>query len=262
MSWTATAYVAELLKAPNGEPITKAEKLVLFVLSDCHHPHVKLAWPSVVRLAQLALMSERQAQYALKSLAAKGLVEVVDPPCTGRGYTRAYRFPALDKKGAESAPFRSGQAGQAGQEGCKNAKKRVQEGCSGASRNKEEPRTYTATEKSITPGGVLRKHLEAWLGIKKKLRAELPPEEWKLWVRPARLLRMMGGTMLVALPPGGEIISAAMNQRRRLQELAKPDGYAIVLTVYPDDWQRSELKRRHGIDLTPKEQLAGGETEA
>lgn len=148
MSWQATAYVAELTRSPNGEAITQAEKLLLFVLANYHHPSQKLAWPSVPKLAADALMSERAAQYVLQRLVRKGVIQTVEPPRSGRGYTRAYRFPGLDKgapgspflpeKGAPRAPFTKSERMQ---EGCKSGPERVQEGCKSGHRNKEEQRT-------------------------------------------------------------------------------------------------------------------------
>lgn len=281
MSWKATAYVKELRRAPNGEPINKTEKLLLFVLADCHHVERKMAWPSLPNLAADALLSEREARYSLRELERKGVLRRIAMAKSGRGHIPAYQFLELpdaysDQKGANLAPlqqkktervrakerkganpaplFESNEEFAPDQKGGKIGLERGQEGGKNGSSHIEDARAELRTSKAtedlnITPGGVLRNHIEAWLAIKAKLKAELPLKEWKLWVRPALLQRMMGNTMLVALPPNGAIIAAAQSSLKRLRILGQLAGYCIVLTTYPDDWQKSELKRRHGIDL-------------
>src|SRR4051812_26554449 len=53
MSWQATAYVKTLTN------VTVYEKLLLFVLADYHNTHRGASYPSVPRLAEEALMKER-----------------------------------------------------------------------------------------------------------------------------------------------------------------------------------------------------------
>ena len=91
MSWKATAHVKELRQAPGGQNITCTEKLILFVLADCYNEDYHQAWPSVQRLAKDALISERHARRVLRTLEAKGLVQVMKRH--GMGHTNAYRFP-------------------------------------------------------------------------------------------------------------------------------------------------------------------------
>jgi hypothetical protein len=85
------------------------------------------------------------------------------------------------------------------------------------------------------------------LAIKEQLRNELTPEEWNLWVRPARLVQVMdqGKGLLIAVPPVGKVIAAATARRPLLQEIGARSGiHGIGVTVYPDEWQREEIKRR------------------
>lgn len=93
MSWKATAYVKELTKAPNGDPITPGEKLFLFVLADYHHTQHEIMWPSQATLAREALTSERNVRRMADSLVEKGLLAVETHQ--GRGRTAVYRFSAL-----------------------------------------------------------------------------------------------------------------------------------------------------------------------
>jgi hypothetical protein len=96
MSLEAMEYARGLHKAPNGEPITRSEKLVLYSLADTHNRHKQLAWPAVTLIATESLMSLREAQRMLASLKRKGVIDVIEPPIKGRGYYRSYRFCALD----------------------------------------------------------------------------------------------------------------------------------------------------------------------
>lgn len=94
MSWKATAYVKELVTAPNGEKVTQAEKLLLFVLADYHHTQRDLIWPSQKTLAEDALCSERHIRRLTDSLVTKGVLIVQSTH--GRGKTATYRFAALN----------------------------------------------------------------------------------------------------------------------------------------------------------------------
>lgn len=87
MSWKATAYVKTIT-----ENITAAEKLLLFVLSDYYNDHQEVAWPSIARLAEESLLSERQAQRLLADLETKGFLSRTSR--RGRKTTQ-YSFPAL-----------------------------------------------------------------------------------------------------------------------------------------------------------------------
>ncbi len=93
MSWKATAYVKELCTAPNGQEITRSEKLVMFILADCYHPDYNRAWPSITRLATASLMSTRNVRRVLRSLQSKGAVEITES--RGLGHTNSYRFPGF-----------------------------------------------------------------------------------------------------------------------------------------------------------------------
>lgn len=105
MSVKAIAYVKELKVAPNGEAIERSEKLLLFVLADCHNADRRVAWPSVKELASDSLMSLRAAQYVLKELERKGVIHCTHSD-TGRGHFKGYAFSVLDgKKDANSAPI-------------------------------------------------------------------------------------------------------------------------------------------------------------
>jgi hypothetical protein len=93
MSWKATAYVKELREGPNGQVLTRTEKLVMFVLADCFNPDYYCAWPSVERLARASLLTDRHVRRILRSLEAKGVIQTTEN--RGSGHTNAYRFPGF-----------------------------------------------------------------------------------------------------------------------------------------------------------------------
>ena len=94
MSWVACAYVKKLRFAPNGEEITKDEKLVLLHLADCHNEEKGLAWPSVPTIAEDCRICKRKVQYILHDLARNGVISIIRPEKNGRGRYLSYRFPS------------------------------------------------------------------------------------------------------------------------------------------------------------------------
>jgi hypothetical protein len=109
MSWQASAYISKLIVAPNGEKLTRSEKLLALLLADRHNPDYDIAWPSVTKLAAEAMLSERRARDLLHSLAKKGVITIerrwVGPQQCD---TNLYRFPGLTSQGggAISSPRR------------------------------------------------------------------------------------------------------------------------------------------------------------
>jgi hypothetical protein len=85
--------------------------------------------------------------------------------------------------------------------------------------------------------------LQAWLRIQNLLKGDIEPTEWRRWVRPAKLLRTMGKTLLIALPPNTEIMRLAKSRQELLHQRAVEQGWeGIVLTPYPDKYQLDELR--------------------
>jgi hypothetical protein len=72
MSLNSITRAKAVVIAPNGERITRSEKLVLLNLADfANKDKGDLAWPSVPKLAELSLMSERQCRNIIRSLTRK-----------------------------------------------------------------------------------------------------------------------------------------------------------------------------------------------
>ena len=106
MSWRATAYVKGLVTAPNGEKITRTEKLMMFVLADYHDVRTDEAWPSIRTLAGDALLSEQRTKEIRASLVRKGLLEARQiRQADGTYASNRYRFCELDtRRGAYEPP--------------------------------------------------------------------------------------------------------------------------------------------------------------
>ena len=88
--------------------------------------------------------------------------------------------------------------------------------------------------------------LNLWLGTKDKLKLLIPPDEHRLWVPPARLLRVMNGNqMLIALPPNDRIIVAAKARENMLRDLLAEHGFGLSFTKYPDGHQMERLRTEY-----------------
>ncbi len=104
MSWVAASYVKKLRVAPNGEAITKGEKLVLFVLADYHNEEKGYAWASLSHLADESLHSRHGVILTLQSLEKKGVLCVNrSTEAATKRVTNRYRFPGLES----SPPIRT-----------------------------------------------------------------------------------------------------------------------------------------------------------
>jgi DNA-binding MarR family transcriptional regulator len=103
VSHRATAYVKELRVCPNGEPLSKMEKLVLYGLADYHQDKMGLyTYPSVETLAAEALMSKSSCQRSLKALELKGVLGRERNNHQGRGRMTFYRLVEIDGKGCQA----------------------------------------------------------------------------------------------------------------------------------------------------------------
>lgn len=100
MSHKASAYMRELTQAPNGEFLTRNEKLFGLILADYHQAGTRHTFPSLATLAADCLMDERMARRVLQSMERKGVVRRIRPVFQYRGITSFYIFPEIDKEGA------------------------------------------------------------------------------------------------------------------------------------------------------------------
>src|SRR5215469_723852 len=103
MSWRASAYVKELIVCPNGDQISRSEKMVALILADSHQDGVgRYTFPSVPTLAYYALMDVSTCRRALLALETKGVISRTRGDRQGRGQVTFYKFVELDEP-AESA---------------------------------------------------------------------------------------------------------------------------------------------------------------
>lgn len=98
MSAKASAYAQELVVCPNGDLISRGEKLALMVLADSHQAAAgRFTYPSVATMAPLALCDPRTFRRHLDGLERKGVIRRLRPPAQGRGMQVFYFFCELDE---------------------------------------------------------------------------------------------------------------------------------------------------------------------
>jgi len=97
MSLAALVYVKDLQSMPRGKKLTKAQKLVLYVLADYHHQERGDAWASLRRIAAESMHTVSGVVRVLRALEDSGVLRIVRAP--NPGITRVvnrYQFTGLD----------------------------------------------------------------------------------------------------------------------------------------------------------------------
>jgi len=84
MSWADIAYVKKLKVAPDGTPISKSEKLLLFVLADYCNEDGSEAWVSLQRLAEESLQTPAEVVRILQGLEKKTALQIIRDPAAPR----------------------------------------------------------------------------------------------------------------------------------------------------------------------------------
>jgi len=225
MSDHARNYVKNL----DNVRLRPSQKNFLFFLADYHNVRQSKAWPSLQTLAQDTGLSLRYIRRLVAQCVEQGMIAY--EPGLGRGNKGCFRFLELDSETVESKGGRN--------EGQNEGRKAGQKGGLriNAIRNEPEPEPEPRTKDHHACGAE-----KTWLKVKDDLRTELPEDEWKLWVRPTRLLRVMDHNhLLLAMPPNNAIIAAAHNRKPMLKAKLADQGYSFGFTKYPDDWQRDQL---------------------
>jgi hypothetical protein len=98
MSARASAYAKGLVVCPNGERISRGEKLVLIVLADNHQDKARhFTYPSLETISEDALCDRRSCQRYLAALESKGVIRRLRPANQGRGMQVFYFFAELDE---------------------------------------------------------------------------------------------------------------------------------------------------------------------
>lgn len=100
MSWRATGYIKELSIAPNGELLTRSEKLLLLMLAECHSNHDHTSSLSLEILSSVAGLSDQRTHKLLARLQYKGVIALRD--CgQSASHSVSYTFPGLEAKRQE-----------------------------------------------------------------------------------------------------------------------------------------------------------------
>lgn len=261
MSWEALSYVRGLRIAPNGERLTRSEKLVLLILADCHNIKKRIAWPSVATIAEEALLCEREVRKLLRTLEQKGVIRTIQPPRTGSGYTSCYKFLELDPDDSmerQAGPVLhratpSLQNANVGQEGGKILQRRGNEVGTLGDHNKEEHK-HKELEQNHYAGvaSVVSHSQNPWERIKTKLACILPEEEFNFWVRPSYLARIHRNGAIVYLPPNVRMHARARASRELIMKTAHELGmtwYAGTMFLrYPvDEHERYVMRTGHAV---------------
>ncbi|MDP9262896.1 MAG: helix-turn-helix domain-containing protein [Acidobacteriota bacterium] len=289
MSWKATAMVKKLTHALDGTPIPRDAKLVYLILADYHNTAERAAWPSVAELARESLMSPRHAYRQLDWLETHGEIRR-EGIRGGFGRRTSYRFPRIDGEGEGENGDHGTPYGHSGKVTAPSPSQKNLSAQNGdrtltvVARNSD--RTVTSLSPTIRNTGepvrtepvehhAFGSAIRVWLAIKDELKTRLEPGEWKLWVRPCLLTRVIGDRVfLVSLPPSNRIIEAAQKRRELVQDLARPHGIeGIVFSRYPDldeltkirdlypeQWNSFVPAVRRALDNQPRR--AGGQPDA
>lgn len=267
------------MECEDGAELSRGQKLLLFILADYHQPENRRAWRSLPELAKEALTSLSTVKRDLAYLEEHCTLARVRPETQGRGDICHYIFLRIDDsarlgkllvdkaKGVQNEPLFLAERGPEGiQKGSKSDGKRGSEGVQIGDRNKERTKNYKTQQENeelstavaalkpgsdslnATPEG--KRALKIWLLVKSQLEKQLPADEVKLWVKPARLQRVMHGIhMLIALPPSNRIMQAATARRDLLRELLGPHKFSASFVKYADEYEIERAREEFGIEV-------------
>jgi hypothetical protein len=146
----------EMEICPNGERITRTEKMVGISLADYHQGGG--TYPSIESIAAVALVDRRTCQRLLGSLERKGVILRVRPTNQGRGASIFYYFRELDvlPEGRQDAALSTSSATGSlfAQKGGKRAAEGRQKGgiqCSTSLYNREQEQQEQQVQKQTPP---------------------------------------------------------------------------------------------------------------
>ena len=77
MSWANISYIKKLKVTTHGTPISKYEKLLLFVLADYYNEGTGEAWVSLPRLAAESLHTQAGVVRTLQGLERKKVLQII-----------------------------------------------------------------------------------------------------------------------------------------------------------------------------------------
>jgi hypothetical protein len=235
MSDQARNYVKHL---DNGR-LRPPQKSFLFFLADYHNIDHSSAWPSLQTLAEDTGLSLRYIRRLVEQCVELQLI--IYEPGLGRGNKSRFRFVELDLAVVETKVVQNAGRNRDRKEGRKEGRD------DNTIRIEPKPEPDPRAKDHHACGA-----LSAWVTVQEQLKAELPADEWKLWVRPTYLLRVMDHHhLLLVMPPNNAIIAAAQKRKSMLRTKLAGYGYSYGFAPYPDDWQREHLESQ-GWNLPPK----------
>lgn len=122
VSWKASAYVKELIRAPNGDRITRSEKLLLLVIADSYNDDESGARPSIHTLAEQTLLSARRVRELQRSSERKGVLSIASRQRSdGGSMQNFYSLPGLRNSQGEAANPRRGGLREIAGGGCESS---------------------------------------------------------------------------------------------------------------------------------------------
>jgi Helix-turn-helix domain len=232
-------------------------------------PEGKNTYPSVDTLANRTGFTRRAIQKNLRKLQA---MNVIHPEGSGKGGYKLSTHYWFDVRTLASLKRANGVHGlrlctseKGERHDIKRANGETEKGERGTpEQNEQEERTedhhafgampIELQERALkkpsgnaTGNGTKAEAVRAWIELKERLRKEMPESEWNLWVKPARLERVMSGDcLLVALPPNRRIIEAARKHKELVHRISRELGYDLAgFKCYADDWEREELAKHY-----------------
>jgi hypothetical protein len=187
MSVEAMAYVLPLVECPDGADLNAGMKNILLVLSNCHNPHSRVAWPSMKTIAVYSRLSLDTVQRHIRYLQDHCLIEQRAPKSFGSGIKYGYVFLFLDdpgrlaellhekSKGVQGAPLFA--PPQRGAEGVQSTDTKGGRRGATAPRIKEEPVSKSLEPEPCVQPFQISTDCPTWKGLphglQEKVRREL-----------------------------------------------------------------------------------------
>jgi|SRR5947209_5556396 len=95
------------------------------------------------------------------------------------------------------------------------------------------------------------KPLDAWKAIKATLRTQLGDREWEMWIRHARLWKVLSEStcdrcLVIEMPRNGQAIFGANRHLGTMRRLASRMLFGLVVTVEMDEHQLHTYRDHYG----------------
>ena len=227
MSTRAVAYIKALVVCPNGEHLTRTEKLAGLVLADSHQDRAhRRTYPAIEGMAEDSMMSERHFIRMLSALERKGVIRREYPDGRGRGKTTFYFFPELDEKGCQDVTLSAVQkAAAAKPENAQKGDKRVTNGAPPILSNKYNKSKDTTPLPPVN-GGMVSESESCDAGTRADVLPDLNPDTTQ---KPA--VGVVSGRDVIALGRAVEAVMQACGFVELWRQGAKPGRLRRILAA-------------------------------